>query len=444
MDSISRRSFVSRSSQALAAAAIVSTAPARVLGANDRVRVGIIGVHGRGKSLAAEFARRRDVSIVALCDVDDSVVAPALKVVAERQAVPDGPPPRVEKDLRRVFEDRSIDAVVIATPIHWYGLAMIWACQAGKDIYVEKPLCHNLVEGRRMIEAARKYGRVIQMGTQRRSATFLGEAAAYVQTGKLGKIAMARTWMGYKRSTIGHAADEAAPQGVDYDLWLGPGPKRPFSRNRFHYQWHWNWDFGAGELGNNGVHALDMVRALLGNGLPERISSQGGTYVLRDDRQTPDTQVVTWDYPDLTLVWEHRQWSSQGLEGAVGVPVSPGAYSNRISFGVVLYGDQGTLVAHDADWEVHHGDEVTKHPGTLGGPEHVANFIECLRTRSKPNADIETGYLSTALCHLGNIAYRLRRSLKFDPSSQRFPDDAEANALLGRTWRPPFVVPDKV
>ena len=200
MDSISRRSFVSRSSQALAAAAIVSTAPARVLGANDRVRVGIIGVHGRGKSLAAEFARRRDVSIVALCDVDDSVVAPALKVVAEKQAMTDGPPPRVEKDMRRVFEDRSIDAVVIATPIHWYGLATIWACQAGKDIYVEKPLCHNLVEGRRMIEAARKYGRVVQMGTQRRSATFLAEAAAYVRTGKLGKIAMARTWMGYKRA----------------------------------------------------------------------------------------------------------------------------------------------------------------------------------------------------------------------------------------------------
>src|SRR5438132_1151100 len=274
------------------------------------------------------------------------------------------------------------------------------------------------------------------MGTQRRSAAFLAEAAAYVRTGKLGKIGMARTWMGFQRPTIGHVQDGPVPHGVDYDMWLGPAPKRPFNGNRFHYQWHWNWDYGAGELGNNGVHALDMVRALLGVGLPERISSGGGVYVLKDDRQTPDTQIVTWEYPELTLVWEHRQWSSQGLDGAPGMTLPGGAYK-RISFGVALYGDQGTLVAHDNDWEVHHGDEVERHSGTLGQPEHVANFLECMRSRAKPNADVETGYLSTALCHLGNIAYRLRRSLRFDPVSQSFQGDPEADALRGQTWRPP-------
>jgi predicted dehydrogenase len=438
MTGISRRAFVTRSSGAVAAAAAAAASPS-VLGANDRVRIAVVGLRGRGRSHLREFSRRRDVEIVALCDVDESVVAPAQKIVAEagRRA------PRMEKDLRRLLEDRSIDALTLATPVHWYGLATVWACQAGKDVYVEKPLCHNVVEGQRMIAAARKYGRVIQVGTQRRSAKFLADAAAYVRTGKLGKIAMARTWMGFQRPSIGRVPDGPVPKGVDYDLWLGPAPKRPFNVNRFHYQWHWNWDYGAGELGNNGVHALDMARALLGIGLPERVSSHGGTYVLKDDRQTPDTQIVTWEYPDLTLVWEHRQWSSQDLDGSPGMTIPGGAYK-RISFGVALYGSDGTLVAHDNDWEVHHGDAVERHGGTLGQPEHVANFIDCVRTRAKPNADVETGYLATALCHLGNIAYRLRRSLRFDPARQRFSGDAEANALLGRTWRPPFVVPARV
>jgi predicted dehydrogenase len=438
MSGISRRTFVGRSSRAFAAAA-VAPATARPLGANDRVRIAVVGLHGRGRSHVREFSQRRDVEIVALCDVDESVFAPAQKILAEggRGAA------RVERDFRRLIDDRSIDVLTFATPVHWYALGTIWACQGGKDVYVEKPLCHNLVEGRRMIEAARKYRRVVQMGTQRRSAAFLAEAAAYVRTGKLGKIGMARTWMGFQRPSIGHAEDGPAPKGVDYDLWLGPAPKRPFNRNRFHYEWHWNWDYGAGELGNNGVHALDMARALLGVGLPERVSSYGGTRVLKDDRQTPDTQIVTWEYPDLTLVWEHRQWSSQGLDGSPGMTIPGGAYT-RISFGVALYGSQGTLVAHDNDWEVHHGDDVQRHSGTLGMPEHVANFLDCLRSRAKPNADVETGYLATALCHLGNIAYRLRRSVRFDPVRQRFVGDAEADALLGRTYRPPFVLPEKV
>ena len=193
------------------------------------------------------------------------------------------------------------------------------------------------------------------------------------------------------------------------------------------------------------LHGLDMIRILLGVSLPERISSSGGIFVWKDDRVTPDTQIVSWEFPDLTLVWEHRQWSSQGLEGVLGTPLagSGGAYVN-LSFGAVLYGSEGTLVAHDTDWEVHHGSEVTRHPGSIGQKEHVGNFVDCIRSRAKPNADVEIGYLSTALCHLGNIAYRLRRTLKFDAIRQSFLDDSEANALLGRTYRPPFVLPDKV
>jgi predicted dehydrogenase len=294
-----------------------------------------------------------------------------------------------------------------------------------------------------MVEAARKHRRVVQVGTQRRSSPAVLEAAAYVRSGKLGRVALARAWHFYKRPSIGHVADEAVPAGVDYDLWLGPAPKRPFNRNRFHYNWHWNWDYGTGELGNNGVHGLDMVRILLGLGSPGRVSSTGGIFVHRDDRTTPDTQTVTFEYPNVTVVWEHLQGSAYGLEGPIGEAVNK-AGTAHLSFGAVLYGTEGTLVSHVAGWEVHHGTQVTRHAGTNGQTEHVGNFLDCMRSRAKPNADIETGYGSATLCHLGNIAYRVGRTVKLDPVRRRFAGDAEADALLGRTYRAPFVLPEKV
>jgi predicted dehydrogenase len=449
MKKLNRRQFLSKS--AALSSGLTALSASRVLGANNRVNVAVMGIRGRGKALAAEFAQHPDVDVTAVCDIDDSFFAAAIKGITNQQK----PEPRVERDFRRLLDTKSIDALVNATPNHWHALATIWACQAGKDCYVEKPISHNMTEAKRMVEAVHKYKRVVQVGTQRRSAQFLIDAASYVRSGKLGKIAMARAWLAVQRPNIGHREDEPVPSGVDYDLWLGPAPQRPFNRNRFHTQWHWNWEYGGGELANNGVHGLDMARALLGMALPKQVSSSGGIKVLKDDRTTPDTQIVTWEYPDLTLIWEHRQWSTFSLESASwGIyrcdqenkkgPLPKGAYKQQSAFGVALYGDKGNLVAYDNDWEVYHGNEVEKHSGDLGGREHIANFIDCIRTRGNPNANIDEGFIATGLCHLGNIAYRLRRTLEFDPDRNQFINDDEANKLLGRTYRKPFVVPEKV
>jgi predicted dehydrogenase len=320
-----------------------------------------------------------------------------------------------------------VDAIVVATPDHWHVLAAVWACEAGKDVYVEKPLSHNVAEGQAAVAAARKYDRIVQVGMQRRSADFLQGAIECVRSGVLGKIGMARVWYVSNRGDIGREQDAPAPEGVNYDLWLGPAPKRPFNPNRFHYQWHWNWDYGTGELGNNGIHGLDMVRALLDLDLPNRITSTGGMFHFDDDHQTPDTQIVTWEYPGLALLGEIRMWGGQRLEGS--------------TFGAALYGDQGTLVTDGGGWELRRGDDVEKHGGEDGLDNHLADFIECIKTRAIPNAEVSEGHKSAVLCHAGNIAHRLGRDLLFDSEGQVFVDDAEANEMLGRKQRPPFALP---
>ncbi|MCA9449451.1 MAG: gfo/Idh/MocA family oxidoreductase, partial [Candidatus Omnitrophica bacterium] len=230
------------------------------------------------------------------------------------------------------------------------------------------------------------------------------------------------------RPSIGKKNDSPTPEGVDYDLWLGPAPKSPFNENRFHYEWHWNWDYGTGELGNNGIHGLDMVRALLDIDLPNRVTSGGGLRMYDDDRIAPDIQISTWEYPNLSVVWEHRQRGGGTLYGK--------------SFGVALYGSEEILVSGGSDWEVHRGKEVETHKGNNGMGEHVLNFLDCVRTRKTPNASIEQGHLSTSLCHTGNIAYRLRANLEFDPEKQQFTGNDDANALLGRDYRSPYTPPE--
>src|SRR5205823_4910683 len=217
--------------------------------------------------------------------------------------------PKVEKDVRKVLEDPSITALVVAAPDHWHALATVWACQAGKHVYCEKPASHNVVEGRRMVEAARKHNRVVQIGTHRRSFPHYQSAAEFVRSGKLGKVPMAKAWIGGARKSIGHKKDGDVPKGVDYDLWTGPAPLRPFNPNRFHYEWHWNWDYGTGEIGNNGIHGLDVVRWLLDLDAPKRVFSGGGVLFFDDDRETPDTQTVTYEFDKCSVVWEHRIWA---------------------------------------------------------------------------------------------------------------------------------------
>ncbi len=399
--------------------------------ATDRVRVGVVGVRGRGNEVAQLFAKNKGAEVVALCDIDDANFAKPLKAIEGIT----GKAPRTEKDFRRLLDDKNIDVIVNATPDHWHALIAVMACQAGKDVYTEKPASHNVVEGRRMVEAARKYNRVVQVGTQRRSMDHVKEAVEYLRSGGIGDVGMARAWIHQQRKPIGHGKPGPVPDGVDYAMWLGPAVEQPFYANRFHYNWHWFWNTGTGELGNNGIHGLDVARWGLGVDAPLAIVSGGGKYVFDDDQQVPDTQIVTYEFPNACLVWEHRMWSKHGTEGR--------------GFGIAFYGDKGTLLVDEKSWNVEDpdGGKPEKPVGgkaTNGVESHVQNFLDCVASRQKPNADIEIGHLSTRLCHLGNIAFRTGRKLTFDASREAFKDAPEADKLLSREYGTRFEMPSQV
>jgi predicted dehydrogenase len=438
MSAVNRRGFLKQSIASVASLSALSYARASD-SPSDKVVLAFIGigstvpgsVGGRGRQLLRPFSSFKDVDIAYLCDVDESFFVHGQKLLTSAMR----PEAKIEKDLRRVLEDKNVDAVVVATPDHWHALATIWACQAGKHVYVEKPASHNLIEGRRMVEAARKYHRVVQLGTQSRSSASLARAAELVQSGKLGKIPHARAWIGGGRPNIGRQKDTSVPAGVDYDLWLGPAPERAFNVNRFHYRWHWMWDYGTGELGNNGIHALDRIRWIMNLDAPTRIVAAGGKFFYDDDQETPDTLNVTYEFPTCSVSWEHRVWSKSTGDG------------------IALYGENGTLLLDREGWHVEKGIEAAdKGDGQqekVEGAIHQRNFIDCIKSSSganvkKPNADIEEGHKSTRLCHLGNIAFRTCRAIRFDVQTETCIDDSEANHLLGRSYRKPFVVPAQV
>src|SRR6516165_2156320 len=331
MTRIDRRAFLTAGATGIMAASRSAT---RGADANERVRVAVIGVRSRGAELAREFARNKGSEVVAVCDIDDANFAKPVKAV---EAI-SNKAPRTEKDFRRLLDDKTIDAIAIAAPDHWHALLTVMGCQAGKDVYCEKPASHNIIEGRRMVEAARKYNRVVQLGTQRRSMPHVKEAIGRVQSGELGKVGMARAWIHQKRTEIGHGKPGPVPAGVDYAMWQGPAPDRPFMSNRFHYNWHWFWNWGTGEIGNNGIHGLDVARWGLGAEAPLTVASSGGKYVFDDDQEVPDTQVVTFEFPTACLVWEHRMWSKHGMDGS--------------GFGIAFYGDKGTVVVDEKGWHV--------------------------------------------------------------------------------------------
>jgi predicted dehydrogenase len=406
-----------------AGAATVAAAPlARRVGASslESVRIAVVGLNGRGRDLVRGFSRAEGSQVVAMCDVDQATIGRALEA-AESHA------PRVETDFRRLLDDREIDAIAIATPDHWHGIMTILACQAGKDVYVEKPASHNVIEGRRMIDAARKHGRVVQLGTQRRSAAYIADAVQHLQSGGIGKVGLARSWIHQKRAPIGPGVEAPVPEGLDWMLWQGPAPARPYLTNRVHYNWHWFWHWGTGELGNNGIHGVDLARWGLGVDAPQRVSSGGGIYVLKDGRETPDTQVTTWEFDNCALTYEHRMWSKHGLEG--------GSY-----FGIAFYGDNGALIVDEKGWRVEDGPKAGG-SAVDSQAAHFADFLECVRSRQKPNADIEVGHLSTRLCLIGNIAQRLGKTLTFDASTESFPGESEANELLSREYSREFPLP---
>jgi predicted dehydrogenase len=424
MSSLNRRDFL-KTSAATAAGLSALTAAGAADKPNERIVVAVMGLRGRGKDHVQAFSNFPDSEIAYLIDPDENMVPAAMKIVTNNQKKE----PKIEKDVRKALEDKSVTALSVAAPDHWHALATIWGCQAGKHVYVEKPVSHNIVEGRRMVEAARKHNRVVQAGMQRRSADHFASAREFLRAGKLGKVPFVQTYIGGHRKSIGHKEDSAVPQGVDYNLWLGPAPERTFNPNRFHYNWHWNWDYGSGEIGNNGIHVLDIARFLLDLDAPLRITSGGGKYFYDDDQQTPDTMVTTFDFPHTNLTWEHRIWSPTNFEGD---PAS-----------IILFGEKGTMVFDRKGWHILNGDEASDKYVNMEGP-HYRNFLDCVKDGKRPNADIEEGHKSTRLCHLGNIALRVGRVLHFDDKTETLKDDPEANKLLGRIYRKGFEVPDRI
>ncbi len=390
--------------------------------AHESVTIAMMGVRGQGRSLTQRFASLPDVDIAYLCDVDEKVFERAAKIVEEKK----GKRPKLAGDIRRVLDDKSVDAIVIATPDHWHAPATILACQAGKDVYVEKPASHNIREGRLMVEAARRHKRIVQVGTQARSRPSTQRGVDYIRSGRIGRVLAAKAWNIQLRENIGRRPDGPVPGGVDYDTWIGPAPYLPFNENRFHYKWHWHWSFGTGDIGNDGVHQIDIARWALGVDAPTEASGMATKLFFEDDQQTPDTMNIHFTYPGRVMTFEMRIWNPYRLEG--------------VDNGVAVYGTEGYM--HIGRWNGKGGFKVFDAKDKLvledlgNEPDtHPRNFIDCIRTRELPNADIEIGHLSTLHCHLGNIVGRTGRNVKFEPRSESIVGDAEANRLVRREYR---------
>ena len=488
MRSITRRRFLTQASVAAGTALLLpTTALGRRRSANEDIRIGVIGIRSRGNAHIDGFRRQEGVQVVALCDVDADVLARGIAKFDER-----GEHVKGYNDLRHMLDADDIDAISIATPNHWHALATIWACQAGKDVYVEKPVSHNIFEGRKMVEAARMYGRIVQTGTQGRSSRAIIDAIAWMQAGNLGTIKLARGLCYKPRQSIGKVSSPTAvPDSIDYNLWTGPAPLSPLMRRRLHYDWHWVFDTGSGDLGNQGVHQMDICRWALGyDRLPPNAVSVGGRFGYDDDGNTPNTHVIFLDYKPAPIIFEVRglprdsaaqsdNWGKgmdtyKGMSIGVAIECEDGYLAISSNYGkVVAYDNAGQPINQ---WE--------------GNGDHFANFIKAVRSRKRSdlNADIAEGHLSAAICHLGNISYRVGadtsleeiqagyadnpalaesfgrmnehlaangirldetyatsgQPLQIDAVRERFVGNDRANKLLTRPYRAPFIVPDKV
>ncbi len=441
----SRRKFVKSVTVGTTGLSLGLTAEsyAKVKGANDRVRIGVIGVRGMGYGHVKGYAALENVEVAAICDVDESIIAQRLESMHK-----DGlSKPATFIDLRNLIDDRSIDAVSVATPNHWHALAAFWAVQNGKHAAIEKPGTHNYFEGQQLIKASKKYDRLIQHHGERRSFDGFKSAMKFLHEGGLGEVYLAKGLCYKWRNTIGRQPEEPVPTGVHYDLWLGPASKRPFTRNRFHYNWHWHWDYGNGDLGNQGAHQMDIARWGLDVTLPTNISSMGGHFMFDDDQETANTQMSMFTFPNpdgkgdkkKMLQFEVRHWITNH-EGGIG----EGA-SNTI--GNLFYGSEGYMVVDlGGNWRTYMGRNRKPGPTGNGGGNMFQNFVNAIRSndRSILEGDIVEGHHSCALIHMANTSYRLGRSLQFDPKTEQYIGDEEANAMLTRNYRSPFVIPKEV
>ncbi len=443
-----RRSFLSSSAASGFTASTVALyerrLEARSVGPNDRIRIGMVGTHGRAGALMRIFAGQSDVDVIALADVDTRYHDAAVGTVRDIA----GNTPKVYTDFRHIIDDTTIDAVVVGTPDHWHAIPTIMACQAGKDVYVEKPDGHNILEGQTMVKAMRKHKRIVQMGTQARTSEHFQSAMNWISDGRLGTVLVAKAWESTRQGSIGKPADTAPPEGVDYDLWLGPAPERAFNPRRFHGHWRWFFDYGTGDLGNDGVHRIDIARWALDTAgraqglepltMPTRISGLGGKWYFDDLQEWPDSLQATFEYgnrdsdkPGRLLSYEMRLWT-------------PYRYNDETE-GAILYGDKGNIVIGNRRWRAFDpgGKILAQEAGENGGASHLRNFLDCMRSRKRPNADLETvGHPSSILCHSANVSWRLGRQVTLDPKTELFVDDAEANALRTRqTYRKPWELP---
>ena len=403
----------------------------RAVAANDRINFGIVGVGGRGRSMIRQVSRVSGVNLAYICDADQASLERAHAVLKELNM----PTPKETNDMRRIFDDKEIDAVAVTTPDHWHAPATILACDAGKDVYVEKPCSHNIREGRLMIDAARRNKRIVQVGMQSRSRPSTLRAIEYVKSGKIGKVLMAKAWDIQLRDNIGHKEDGPVPPGVDYDAWLGPAPWIPFNENRFHYKWHWHWHFGTGDAGNDGAHQIDIARWALGVSFPAKASGMGRKIFFDDDQQTPDTMNVTFEHEDKAIIWEMRIWNPYMMEG--------------VDNGVAVYGAEGMV--HIGRWNRVWGFKVFDRDGKMiqhdketGDDDHLENFFSCVRSRELPRADIGIGHISTLHCHLANIVARVGRNLRFDAETETILDDPQANLYVKRRYRTHWATPKGV
>lgn len=455
-----RRDFIKKTS--IGAAGIAVGVPAfsaqsykRILGANERVTLGVIGLRGRGGGLLNSFAGmyKDGVQIKTICDVDSQFFDARIASTAKLQ---DGNKPGTETDMRKVYEDNDIDAVIIATPNHWHALATIWACQAGKNVYVEKPAAHNVWEGRKMVEAARKYNRVVQVGFQNRSISNIMQAMNFLHDGGIGEVFEARGMCFKPRDSFGIAEDSVPPATLNYDMWLGPAQYRPYNEKRGHYNWHWHWDTGNGDTGNQGPHQFDIARwGLNKKEHPIKVQSMGGIFGIDPEKcsqETPNTQMSVFEYADgKILEFETR-----------------GRYTNaeantNVKIGNLFYGSEGWMEINGSNWKAYKGRSNEPFAGSgmeasaaIGGdtsfrtaPDskgHFGNFIDGVRSgnRFDLNCDIDTGYMSTALPIIANIAYRLGTTLRFDDEFEKFIGNEEANMMLSRNYRAPYIVPHHV
>ncbi len=435
----SRRSFLKKAAAGSAILAFDSSFSGltaanyrRIAGANNLIRVAVIGCNSRGASMAGTFARQPGTEVKYICDVEENAL---MKGITGASGVT-GKEPMAVKDFRRVLNDKDLDAIYIAMPDHWHAPATIMGCAAGKHVYVEKPLSHNPEEGELVIKAAEKSRTIVQIGTQRRSWPVLAQGMNELKNGIIGKVYMAKAWYANTRGPIGIGKSVPVPAGLDYELWQGPAPRKPFRDNLIHYNWHWFWHWGTGEALNNGTHHIDIIRWGLGLDFPSGVSSAGGRYHYSDDWEVPDTQVITWEVPGITITWEGRSCNG-------------GLIDNR-SHGVIFYGELGALHTGDNSYNVFDNKnklvkEVksdviiseslnTTSPGEALDALHVKDFLDNIRNNRKPFADAQNGHKSALWLHLGNISQRAGRSLSVDPSNGHIIGDKEAEALWSREY----------